>query len=50
VEQIPFLVEKYKTIGRKQDAEAMTQWVMSQLRKSAVVNIKLSELAANIKA
>ena len=50
VEQIPFLVEKYKTIGRKQDVEVMTQWVMSQLRKSAVGNIKLSELAANIKA
>ncbi len=48
LEQIPFLKDKFRKVGRKQDEERMRQWVMSQLRKSALGNIKLSELAKSI--
>ncbi len=47
-EQIPFLKEKFKKVGRKQDEETMKHWVMSQLRKSALGNISLNELAKMI--
>jgi len=48
IEQIAFLNDKFKEVGRRQDDIARKQWVMSQLRKSATGNIKLSELAAKI--
>ena len=48
IEQIAFLNDKFKEVGRRQDDKARKQWVMSQLRKSAMGNINLSELAAKI--
>jgi len=48
ISQIAFLNEKYNEIGRKQGDDYRKHWVMSQLRKSAIGNIKLSELAAII--
>ena len=50
IAQIPFLKEKYLEVGKKQNDENMQHWVMSQLRKSAIGNIKLSELALKINA
>ncbi len=50
IAQIPFLKDKYKKIGRKQDKGSMKHWVMSQLRSSAIGNIKLTELAKKINA
>jgi glutamyl-tRNA(Gln) amidotransferase subunit E len=48
LEQLAFLNEKYKEVGRNQDDENRKHWVMSQLRKSAIGNMKLTELAAKI--
>jgi len=50
IDQVPFLKNKYKKIGRKQDKGSMKHWVMSQLRSSAIGNIKLTELAKKINA
>lgn len=48
IAQIPFLKDKYLKVGRKQDAESVKHWVMSQLRPSALGNIRLTELADKI--
>jgi glutamyl-tRNA(Gln) amidotransferase subunit E len=41
---VRFLKKKYATIGRIQNEEARTNWMMGQLRKNAVGNISLKEL------
>ncbi|RUA23906.1 MAG: Glu-tRNA(Gln) amidotransferase GatDE subunit E [Bacteroidetes bacterium] len=48
IEQIAFLNDKFKEVGRQQDDKTRKDWVMSQLQKSAIGNIKLTELAAKI--
>jgi glutamyl-tRNA(Gln) amidotransferase subunit E len=45
IEQIPFLVEKYSKIGRKQGVKQRHDWVMGQLRKMSKGNISFSELS-----
>ncbi len=49
LEQIPFLRNKYKKVGRKQDEELENKWIMSQLHQMAVGNISLSTLSNIVK-
>ncbi len=49
LEQIPFLRDKYKIVGRKQDEELEHKWIMSQLHQMAVGNISLSTLSNIVK-
>ncbi len=49
LEQIPFLRNKYKKVGRKQDKELEHKWIMSQLHQMAVGNISLSTLSNIVK-
>ena len=42
---IPFLGEKFARIRTSQDEEAGTRWIMKELRKLAIGNLPLPELA-----
>ncbi len=46
--QIPFFKQKFVSVGRKQDNRTRKLWIMGQLRRSAIGNIDLSELASAI--
>jgi len=46
---IGFLKEKFRETGINQNPDAEARWVMGQLRKQAIGNIKMKELRKNIK-
>jgi glutamyl-tRNA(Gln) amidotransferase subunit E len=46
---IPLLREKFRQINTSQDHEAGLRWIMGELRKMAIGNIPLSELAEAIR-
>jgi glutamyl-tRNA(Gln) amidotransferase subunit E len=47
--KISFLHEKYKTIGRSTDPNHMHNWIMGQLRPTAIGNMDLTQLAKMVK-
>jgi Glu-tRNA(Gln) amidotransferase subunit E-like FAD-binding protein len=49
IQQIDFLRDKYRKIGRKQGQTFEHHWIMSQLRGMALGNMNLSELSELIK-
>ena len=42
---IPFFKEKFSNISRKKDEKSTTNWIMGELRKTAIGNIELCELS-----
>ena len=50
VSKIPFLKDKYKSIKTSKLPASEKHWIMGQLRKMAVGNIKLTELWTEIKS
>ena len=46
---IPLLGEKFARIRTSQDEEAGTRWIMKELRKAAVGNLPLPELAKAVR-
>jgi glutamyl-tRNA(Gln) amidotransferase subunit E len=48
IAQIPFLIQKFGEVKRVDTIENKVNWVMGQLRKTAVGNINLSELKSLI--
>ena len=50
IAQIPFLNQKFDEVKRKDTPENRINWIMGQLRKTAVGNINLAELKNLINA
>ena len=48
VSHIPFFKEKFTTICRKNDSTSQLNWIMGELRKTALGNIELCELSGII--
>jgi len=48
VSHIPFFKEKFNSICRKNDTTSQLNWIMGELRKTALGNIELCELSAII--
>ncbi|MBN1223495.1 MAG: Glu-tRNA(Gln) amidotransferase subunit GatE [Candidatus Aminicenantes bacterium] len=48
LEQIPFLKNKFKGIRISENKDAQVNWIMGELRKSALGNISLAELRKRI--
>ena len=44
ISKIPFLINKYKQIGYSNKPEAGKNWIMGELRNTAIGNINLTEL------
>lgn len=44
ITHIPFFKEKFDSISRKKDPKSSTNWIMGELRKTALGNIELCEL------
>ena len=45
ITHIPFFKEKFNSISRKKDEKSLTNWIMGELRKTALGNIELCELS-----
>lgn len=48
LQNIPFLLKKYQELGRSQDDQDRRNWIMGQIRNSAIGNISLKELYQSI--
>lgn len=48
LDRIPFLLDKWRTTGRKHTPPCARNWIMGQLRNSALGNVNLTLLAKNI--
>lgn len=46
---IPFFIEKFSKISRKKDNHSNINWIMGELRKTAIGNIELCELSGIIR-
>ena len=47
--KVPFLNEKFKQIGNKQEDEARVKWVMGQLNSIAIGNISMEDLENEVR-
>jgi len=50
IDQVQFLIEKFKQIGQNQSKQNAQNWAMGQLRKLAIGNIALADLRKEVKA